>query len=189
MQVNRVNNSTSFTSVIPVKVFYDGLEATSRTNIMRGCQKVIDTMCGPINKTPQFDTAMKYLHHFDKDYSYYRAVEGFDKIGTVTCTVSDNKGYIFTGKEANALKNYGKEIGNQKRICNELGISESFEHKGAKLSYKDLVKRLISQKSRRIQNVYQEGENVISRPVTMEIHMTEPKKKKFALDKIYFRQV
>lgn len=186
MQVNRIDNSTNFTSVIPVKVIYNGLEATSRTNIMRGCKKAINVMCGPLKKTPEYDTAMRYLHNFDPDYSYYRAYEGFDKIGAITCTVSDNKGYIFTGKEANALKNYGKEIGNQKRICNELGISESFEHKGAKLSYRDLVKRLISYKSKRIADVYEDNNKVISKPVTMEIHMSEPKKGKFKLDKILY---
>ncbi len=186
MQINKIDNSINFTSVIPVRVFYDGLEATGKTNIMRGCQKAINVMCGPIKQNPEFDTALRYLHYFDKDYSYYRAINGFDKTGNITCSVMCNKGYIFTGNEANALKNNGKEIGSQKRICNDLGIVSSYEHKNAKLSYRGLVKRFISQKSRHLNTKIEENGKIVNKPVVMEIHMSEPKKNKFKLDKILF---
>ena len=188
MQINRMDNSTNFTSVIPVKVFYDGYQATNRTNIIRGCNKAINVMCGPLKRTPEFNSAMRQLHNFDPDYSYYRALDGFDKIGNVTCTVHDNKGYIFTGKEASALKNHGKEIGNQKRICNDLGLKNSYEHRSAKKVYGHLVERLINNKSKRIADVYEIDGQIVKSPIAMEIHMTEPMKNKFKLDKILFTQ-
>ena len=185
MQVNS-SNSVNFTGVIPVKVFYDGLQATSKTHVMRGCRKAINTMCGPLERNPKFDTAMKELHVFDKDYNYFEALKGFNKEGRISSTYLDGSGYIFTGKEAFALKNQGKEIGAQKHICNEYGLFNSYEHQGAKNDYGTLITKFINDKSRRIKQILQKDNKLVEKPVTMEVHLTEIKKNKYELDKIIF---
>lgn len=186
MQINSQNNSVNFTSVIPVKVFYDGKQALNKTNITRGCDRAIKAMCGPLEKNPNMRSELKYLERFDKDYSLYNAYYGFPQEGRVGSTVFNGDGYIFTGEEAKKIKEIGKEIGHELKKCKEKGVKESYELHCARDNYIREVRKFVGEKSRRIRDIFEQDGKMVEKPITMEIHMSEPKRQKYKLEHIFF---
>ena len=163
MLVSSVQYNPTFSGVVPVKVHIDGKEAIDSVNIQKGCRKLIETLAGPIEKSPEKQRLCKIFAQFDKYYNFNRALKGY------TCYISEygrlvkktashffryvnwrDKNYIVTGRPAELLAESGRGLGLAKSIANSSNHPDSYEVMYAKQIYKDNINKIISNRGLRI---------------------------------------
>lgn len=163
MEISKV----SFTGVIPTRVFIDGKEAIESSNIQKGCRKLIEVLAGPIKNDLKAQSIAKKFAAVDKDYSYFRAINGYKqkvcqygKVIKKTASDffrfinSDNKNFIITGPQAEKLAQSGKELGKAKASANQTDVKDSFELFQAKRIYSELINRLTTNRAIRVREGY-----------------------------------
>lgn len=138
------NNNPSFTSVIPVRVILDGTEVYSPKYARPATQQLTRILAGPVKGDPKkLEIVRKFAQH-DPDYDYTLGIYGAQRGKSskklqpsdfFRCIVDVTGTYLFTGMQANKLKEIGKILGKLQQTCKEQKVSTNFELQCAKRSY------------------------------------------------------
>lgn len=75
----RLNNKPSFTSVVPVRVFVDGMETFNQKNIRAACRQLSAALTGPAKNDAKKINIIKEFAKFDPDYKFEYGLNGYPK--------------------------------------------------------------------------------------------------------------
>lgn len=197
-------NNISFTSVVPFRVFIDGLETFDPKHLKYATHKLTSVLAGPANNDPKKLKIIREFAKFDPDYSlesgfygyprrknkkniqpsdYFRCI--FDRIGN----------FLFTGAQAEKLNELGKSIGSEKVACKSRRISNSFDLQAAKHYYSFVIGNFLRSAKLRIKETFDPKTRVrVGKPVEMHINMLSNGKYgmsnfKMHLDNIDFKPI
>lgn len=176
--ISATNSNISFKSVVPVKVFIDGMETFDKKNIKSACRKLSNVLAGTTKRLDISDTFAK----FDPDYKSYFARTGYPKITSgenpqpsdfFRCIDGGSQMYIFTGNEAFKLRELGKKIGSNKTECKHRNIQNSFDLHTAKRLYGSTIMNFLRSAKLRITEGFDNLTGIkYGRPVTLQINMS-----------------
>lgn len=197
---NRTN--PSFTSVVPLRVYVDGLETFNQKNIRAACRQLSAVLAGPSKNEQKKINIIKEFAKFDPDYVLQFGFNGYPKIkGTkknmqpsdyFRCIVDDMKSYLFTGEQAKKLRELGKAVGQEQQTCKARKIQNSFDLQVAKRNYGFTIANYIRSTKLRLREKFDTlTKQKTGKPVELNIHMTSNGKYaqsnfKMFLDKITF---
>lgn len=183
--ISAVNNGPSFTSVIPVRVYVDGMQTFDEKLIKSACRKV-GTVLTSAPKTDTERNMQKIFAVYDPHYSIGKFADKKVKPSEFTRTVmgKNRDVYMFTGPQAELLVKYGKEVGIERRCCKEHNIGNSLDLLVARKNYSRIISNLLSSANLRIKSR-------VCDMLTLDINMSSNKKYglstfKTQLDKISF---
>lgn len=154
------NNQPSFKSVVPVKVFYDGVEQADPDMIRIGFRELAKTLAGPVEGKPNSQKVAKKFSEYDPDYSIIWGVKGYpplypdtrlnpsDYFRMIDDIIKSGKMFLVTGVHANELKKLGRKIGAIR--ANKLNMSL----KVAKKEYKDYLNRILYNRNLRLRETF-----------------------------------
>ncbi len=151
--ITAVNNSPSFTSVIPLKVRIDGMQTFDEKLVKSACKQLGSVLTGIPNTN--LERNMKHLFA-EKDPSYYigkfvgNEAKPSDFLGCVRGQNGDM--YLFTGPHAEALKESGKAIEKETSCCKKHKLENSFDLFVAKKQYAKLISKFIASTNSRIKD-------------------------------------
>lgn len=158
--ISAINSSQpSFTSVIPVRVFIDGVQTTNEKLIKSSCRQLATVLAGPA-KSDKSAAIMRKYAKCDKDYRLDLGINGYPKAFNHknlqpssyfrNISTEDGRTFFVTGAQAKRLNEFGKAIGQEKKVCNTRQISDSFDLMVAKQNYGNLILDMISDAKSRI---------------------------------------
>lgn len=198
------NTNTTFTSVIPVRVRIDGKESYSEHFIKPACRKLSAILFGPTKPTDEKSlNIIKTFAEHDPDYCYNRGLSGHPNILGKKAKPSDFFRYIYqkfehyflTGLQAENLKKFGKQVGNEKYNGKILDVDNSLDVKVAQGNYWGAIKNYIKNKSLRLTEFIDEKTGKRSgNPISLVIDMKSNGKYglstfKMDVDKISFENI
>lgn len=189
----------SFTSVIPVRVFIDGLETFDEKLIKTSCRQLSTVLAGPTNKEPNLSLIRKFAH-YDKQYNLERGYKGYPKkehhkkvhpSEFFRCIIDRGRTFLFTGPHAEHLHTLGKAVGNEKQACKERHVQDSFDLLVAKRNYARTIANFINSAKLRIGEISDNGKKFD--PITLFVNMKSNEKYglstfKIKLDSIIFEK-
>jgi hypothetical protein len=187
------NNNPPFTSVIPVRVFIDGMETFDNKLIQKSCNQLSHQLVGKGKRT-------HIMEKFNQKDPHYQVLNGkfieparpfttrkAQPSDFFACIIEKGKAYYLTGQQALKLREAGHSVGLAKRECNERGVNTSFDLMVAKRNYGTMITDFIKSARLRL------GENIGNKkiPLTLNISMKsngkyKPKDMKIQLDDINF---
>ncbi len=181
--ISAITNSPAFTSVIPVRVKVDGKESYSEYFIRPACRKLSAILFGPAKQTDEKNMAIiKAFAKHDPDYKFNRGLSGHPKNKTGKKAVPSDyfryicqnfEHYFMTGLQAETLKKYGKQVGNEKYAGKILEVDNSFDVQVAQGNYWSAIKHYIKNKSLRLTEFFDEKSGKKSgKPLALLIDMT-----------------
>lgn len=176
--ITSINGNLSFTSIVPVRVFVDGMETFNQKLIKSSCHQLNNVLKGPSNNGRQLSIIQKFAQH-DPDYSYEKGYLGHGSIASdfFRYIIKDNTSYIFTGKHADILKNIGKSIGLERKFCKENNHKTSFDLMFARKSYGNKITSFLQNKNIRLREfVNPNTKQKFGKPVQLNIFMQSNKK-------------
>lgn len=184
--ISAVNNGPSFTSVIPVRVYVDGMQTFDEKLIKSACRKV-GTVLTSAPKTDVERNMQKLFAVYDPHYliGKFAGKKKFKPSEFSRTVMGKNRDvYMFTGPQAELLVKYGKEVGIERRCCKEHNIDKSLDLIVAKRNYSRIISNLLSSANLRIKDR-------VCKMLTLDINMNSNKKYglstfKTQLDKISF---
>lgn len=136
---NQYSKTPSFKSVIPVKVFTDGVISSSKKNNEKAFKEFYRIL-----RKPKTESENSIRTIFLKQVPDYKIHTKPDK-SFITSSTIDGKFYIFTGNEAEKLAKYSDEIGYaQHEGLENCETSDTYEARVAKQEYYRKVAELIS---------------------------------------------
>lgn len=172
------NSNVSFKSVVPVRVFIDGMETIDKKNIKSACRQLSNILAGATKRYDISDTFAK----FDPDYKSYFAKTGYPKITSgekpqpsdfFRCIDGGSQMYIFTGNEAFKLRELGKKIGTNRTESKHRNIQNSFDLHTAKRLYANTIMNFLRSTKLRITEYFDNLTGTrYGRPVTLNINLT-----------------
>ncbi len=176
--ITSINGNLSFTSVVPVRVFVDGMETFNQKLIKSSCHQLNNVLKGPSNSGHKLSIIKKFAQH-DPDYNLQMGYYGHDSIASdyFRCITKNNKSYIFTGAQAEVMKKTGKLIGLERKNCKEKNYATNFDLMFARKSYENNIINFLKNPNLRIKeflnpNTLQKS----GRPVHLNILMSSNKK-------------
>ena len=182
MQIEKTNN-ISFSGVIPIRVYIDGMETLADKNIRAATRQLTTILAGPAKNSEHSISIIKKLAVRDPDYDFSKGYEGFCKIKKSTPSdffriIHDgNRYYLFTGYQGEQIAKLGKEVGNQKATAKYNNGENSFDLYVAKRKYEDYIKTSINNIKLRITEYYiKQTRQKTGQPVTLNIFMESNKK-------------
>ena len=180
--LSAINSSPTFTSVIPVRVKIDGKECYSEYFIRPACRKLSAILFGPTksNDNKSMEIIRTFAEH-DPDYKFNRGFSGHpkNKLGR-KAKPSDYFRYIYqkfehyfmTGAQAENLKKFGKQVGNEKYAGKIKEVDNSLDVQVAQKNYWGAIKNYIKNKSLRLTEFFDEKTGKKSgNPVSLVIDM------------------
>lgn len=180
--ISAINSTPSFTGVVPVRVFVDGLETFDEKLIKTSCRQLSTILAGP-NKTEPKLSLIKKFAQYDKDYDLNKGIHGYPKKEThksihpsefFRCVIDRGRTFLITEPQAGILKALGKAIGEEKEACKMRGIKNSFDLMVAKRNYGRKISDFISSAKLRMT---EKSENPNKwNPVTLLINMKSNEK-------------
>lgn len=201
MQICSLNNSPTFQSITPIRVYQDGKEVLDERIVKNTCAKIIKVFSGPLET--KFKPAAAQLEVGDIDYSYIRAIHGYtDKFVKSDTIPSDyiktiydrsGRGYLVTGEYTDDLSALGYRIGIATKDAKSKGLRTSPQIEQARSEYGDFVKKIGNDLSLRTKEAYNRytGErignpvqiiaNITTKPVRVKGKTTS----KVSLDNLY----
>ena len=198
------NNNPSFTSVIPVKVVLDGIEVYSPKYTRPATQKLTKILTGPVKDDEKMLEIVRKFAQHDPDYDYTLGMYGAQKWGNskkhqpsdfFRCIVDVTGTYLFTGLQANKLKEIGKILGKAQRSCKEQKVLTNFELQCAKRSYSYKIWDFLHAAKVRLTEGFDKGtKQRCGDQVALCLHMSSNKKYgqvgfKMELDDVSFPKV
>ena len=159
------NTNPSFKGVVPVRVFIDGMETFDKSLIQSSCRQLGNIL----TKEPKTDKAKLIMEHFEKyDPDYSPKMKFPSKPSDFIRSVIDRgKAFITTGPQTEAIQKYGKMIGEEKRICKERRVINSYDLMVAKKNYGRIISDILSYAQFRMA----ESTENLWKPVTLNINM------------------
>lgn len=180
--LNNRSNNPSFTSVVPVRVFIDGLETFNQKNIKTACHQLTSVLVGPAKNNEKNLAIIREFAKHDPDYNinygFYGYPKKFNKKSIqpseyFRCIADNNNCFIFTGPQAEKLKELGKALGAEKIACKTRNIKNSFDLQAAKRSYRFMIGNYIKSTKLKIKETFDEKtRQKLGKPVEMIINMT-----------------
>lgn len=143
--ISAVNNGPSFTSVIPVRVYVDGMQTFDEKLIKSACRKVSTVL----TTQPKIETERNMKRLFSEYDSHYLMGKYVGKKVRPSefsrIVMGKNRdAYMFTGPQAEVLAKYGKEVGIERRCCKEHNIDSSLDLLVARKNYSSMIVNLIN---------------------------------------------
>lgn len=166
----------SFTSVIPVKVFIDGLETFDEKLIKSSCRQLSNILAGPSPKEPQL-SIVRNFGLYDSHYSIEKGIKGYPKEphhknirpSEFFRTVIDRgRTFLITGPQAEQLHTLGKAIGNEKQACNERRVVDSFDLMVAKRNYGRTISKIINNSKLRLAEIVENSRKMLTLNINMK---------------------
>jgi hypothetical protein len=175
------NNNPSFTSVIPVRVYIDGLETFDKKLIQSSCRKLSSALVG--TKPKRIDI-MRTLAQKDPHYklgldgNFVPPARPWSRVKAIPSDffkyiTNKGKTFLFTGEQAIKLGTAGKAIGEETAACKTRGVENSFDLMVAKKNYGNIVQDCLNSPKLRI---YDKLVPKKSDPLTLNINMRSNKK-------------
>lgn len=195
-----MQNNISFTSVIPVKVIANGIEATDEETVRKTCNMVIRALSGPVkyNHNHAVRNAAAKLGTMDPDYDYFRAyTKGYLGVGEDVINSDFFKtikgkhgGYIVTGDEVKKFKIIGHEIGSAKKEAKLLGNSMTEKLVQAHKKYQRLMHDIGKSTHLRIREIFdpKSGEK-LGKQQQMEVSVTTRIAKRKGVNKVEIKSL
>lgn len=201
---NNINNRTSFTSVVPVRVRIDNLETFEKTRITAACKKLGEILIGPTKEsdTRKINILKQFAKH-DPEYNFLSGLNGFPKQRKKKKVVQSDYfrhiysqyGHFFiSGCHAEIINKKGIDIGLAEQNCKIHELTDSIDLKIAKATYWNTIKKFITDRKLRITEDYNTatGEKT-GNPVTLIINLKSNGKYgkttfKMDVDSIEFQQ-
>lgn len=179
---NKFNNNPSFTSVVPVRVFIDGMETFNQKNIKSACRQLSTILAGPAkNDIKQLSIIREYAK-FDPDYILQYGYKGYPKLNNkkniqpsdyFRCIADNTRSYLFTGEQAKKLREFGKAIGEEQQACKARKISNSFDLQVAKKNYGFTISNFIKSTKLRLKESFNSiTKQKFGKPVELNINMS-----------------
>ena len=178
----RLNNKASFTSVVPVRVFVDGMETFNQKNIRAACRQLSATLTGPAKNDAKKINIIKEYAKFDPDYKFEYGLNGYPKQWNkknmqpsdyFRCIADNTRSYLFTGDQANKLKELGKAVGQEQQACKARKIANSFDLQVAKRNYGFTIANFIRSTKLRIRETFDIiTKQKTGKQVELNIHMS-----------------
>lgn len=180
--ISALNNSPTFTSVIPVRVKVDGKESYSEYFIRPACRKLSAILLGPTHKddTKKLEIISTFAK-IDPDYNFNRGVSGHPKIrfnkrpvpsDYFRYVVQKFQHYFLTGPQAETLKKLGKHVGNEKYAGKTLEIDNSLDVEVARDNYWGTLRNYVKNKIHRLTESYDPKTEIkFGKPVSLVINM------------------
>lgn len=194
------NTQPSFTSVVPLRVFIDGLETFDEKLIKSASRQLTSTLAGPIKTNQKLSIAREYAK-FDPDYKLDLGVKGYPKkpkqkvvhpSDYFRSLIYKTCSFFISGKQAEDLKDLGAAIGIEQQVCKLRKIPDSYDLQVAKINYKHAIKNFLSTKNLRLRETFNPDTKLKSGDtVTLNLNMKSNGKHglstfKMKLDSIYF---
>lgn len=141
---SNVTYRPSFTSVVPIRVFIDGMETFNPKMIKSACRQLTSTLAGPAKKNGKNFDIIREFAKFDPDYKLELGYHGYPKKWNqktvqpsdyFRCIADNDKSYLFTGLQAEKLKDLGKAVGDEQQACKARKLVTSFDLQVAKKNY------------------------------------------------------
>lgn len=188
MQINRSQNyHINFTSVIPVRVFIDGMETFGEKNIKAAARQLITTIKGPVKYDEKSVIIAGKLAQKDPDFNFSRALNGYISSGkNGKSNPSDffrlvrdknNSYYLLTGKQGEHLASLGKTVGKERASAKDHHQASTFDLYVAKRNYERFIRNCINNLKLRITEFYNpDTGQKTGKPVIMDIFMESNKK-------------
>ncbi len=178
------NNNISFRSVVPVRVFIDGMETRDSKLIKSACHKLSYVLAGPPNSKSDEIIIRKFAQH-DPDYMLHFALNGYPKDKSQKALhasdyfrfiLKDGKTYLFTGAQAEQLKILGKSIGKEKSI-GKTYKNNSFDLFVSQKNYFNAISDFIKASRLRLKKTFDiYTHERIGQPVTLHLQLSSNKK-------------
>ncbi len=174
-------NKPTFTSIVPVRIFIDGMETCDEKLIKTSCRQLGNILVGPSKSENQL-SIMRKFDYYDKDYNIQAAVKGLPKqkhhknvhpSDYFRSIIENGRTFLFTGPQASIINSLGKQIGSEKIASKENGILNSFDLFVAKKNYSRAISNFISNPRLRMTKLNQDGKR---NPLTLNINMKSNKK-------------
>ena len=195
-------NNLSFTSVVPVRVYIDGMETFNQKNIRSACRQLSTVLAGPVKYDAKKINIVKTFAQHDPDYILHFGLNGYPKIKNSTKKMQpsdyfrfiadDLRSYLFTGEQAKKLREAGKAVGLEQQTCKARKIQDSFDLHAAKKRYGFTIENSLRSAKLRLRETYDAiTKQRTGKPVDLNIHLTSNGKYgqssfKMFLDKISF---
>lgn len=180
------NYKQSFTGVVPVRVQIDGKEVYSEKLVRPAVLKLASILAGPVKNNEVLLNIIRKFGAVDMDYSVIKGINGYPKhFGQKKVQPSDHfryigkrhSHYLLTGKQAEKLKELGKEVGHEKEALKKRGMSESLDLKVAQGNYFGTINEFIRKQSLRLTESFNpETHQRMGEPVSLVIHLSSNKK-------------
>ncbi len=200
-------NNTSFGSVVPLRVYIDGMETFNRQLLKSASHQLTSVLAGPAkNDSKKLKIIREFAKH-DPDYNIEYGFHGYPKkknqknirpsdyFRCIFDMFSGGRGFLFTGAQAEKLLELGKSIGSEKAACKSRNLSNSFDLQAAKHHYGFVIGNFIRSLKLRIKESFDINTKIrLGKPVEMHINMVSNKKYgqtgfKMELDSIDFKPV
>ncbi len=172
ISATNINNQTSFTSVIPVRVFIDGLETTDAQLVKKSCRQLSNLLASPSKNDIQKEI-MTTFAHYDKSYvPKFQTGYTCKPSEIFRCVTDFPQNFFITGSQAKELHVLGKSIGVAINSANQRGITTSFDTMVAKRNYGHKLKEILSKTANRLSEI----SDGIKRPLTLNLNMKSNEK-------------
>ena len=168
--ITAVNNSPSFTSVIPLKVYVDGMQTFDEKLIKSACRQLTSVLTSTPKTNSERNVKILFAEK-DPHYSAGKFVGRKVKPSEFArCIRGQNRDtYLFTGPQAEILTRYGKEVGIERRCCKEHNLENSLDVFVARKNYSRLISNLLDATNLRIKDK-------VGKMLTLNINMNSNKK-------------
>ena len=198
------NNKTSFTSVVPIRVFLDNTEVFSPKYIRSATQQLTGVLAGPAkNNEKSLSIIRKFAQH-DPDYDFGLGLNGYPKLKQskkalpsdyFRCIIDQAGTFLFTGLQAKKLREIGESLGKAQQACKAQNVQSSYAVQNAKRNYGfSIMNYLRSFKLRVTEGFNRETKQKTGSPVVLNLHLSSNKKYgqsnfKMTLDDISFSNI
>lgn len=198
------SNSISFTSVVPLRVFIDGMETFNPQHLKYATHKLTAALAGPAKNDSKNLKIIREFAKYDPDYKIEYGFNGYPKRKNkkniqpsdyFRCIFDKAGSFLFTGAQAEKLNELGKSIGTEKVACKSRKINNSFDLQAAKHYYRFVIGNFMRSAKLRIKEGFDPKTKIkTGKPVVMHVNMISNKKYgqsnfKMTLDDINFKPV
>ena len=165
--ISATNNRTNpaFTSVVPVRVFIDGMETFDSSLIKSSCRQLGNVLTKEA-KTDKSKTIMEQFAKYDPDFN--PKMQFPSKPSDFIRVVFDRgRAFLTTGPQTEAIQKYGKLVGDEKRVCKERNVLNSYDLMVAKKNYGRVIADILNYAQFRMA----ESSEQLHKLVTLNVNM------------------
>lgn len=184
--IGPADNKTSFTSVVPVRVMIDNKEVYSDKLVRPAVLQFASILAGPVKNNERLINIIKKFGLADIDYSVTKGINGYPKLfGEKKVQPSNyfryifkkHSHYLFTGPQAQKVKELGKEVGIERKSAKLRGDSESLDLHVAQSNYYGAINEFLRKRVFRLTESFNpESHEKVGEPVSLVLQMSSNKK-------------
>jgi hypothetical protein len=150
--ISAYNNSPSFTSVIPVRVFIDGMETFDDKLIKSSCRN-LSSIVAKTTKSEKEQAITRKFVQYDPNYKSSTINRGKPNPSDfIRCIIDKGRTFLCTGLQAAKIKEYGKAVGTERQACKIRGVNDSFDLMVAKKNYARIISEFVQASKLRLKD-------------------------------------